>query len=1661
MNKIYRLKFSKRLNALVAVSELTRGCDHSTEKGSEKPVRTKVRHLALKPLSAILLSLGMASIPQSVLASGLQGMSVVHGTATMQVDGNKTTIRNSVNAIINWKQFNIDQNEMVQFLQESNNSAVFNRVTSDQISQLKGILDSNGQVFLINPNGITIGKDAIINTNGFTASTLDISNENIKARNFTLEQTKDKALAEIVNHGLITVGKDGSVNLIGGKVKNEGVISVNGGSISLLAGQKITISDIINPTITYSIAAPENEAINLGDIFAKSGNINVRAATIRNKGKLSADSVSKDKSGNIILSAKEGEAEIGGVISAQNQQAKGGKLMITGDKVTLKTGAVIDLSGKEGGETYLGGDERGEGKNGIQLAKKTTLEKGSTINVSGKEKGGRAIVWGDIALIDGNINAQGSDIAKTGGFVETSGHDLSIGDNAIVKTKEWLLDPDFVEIKAPDPSRNNTDIDDEFPTGTGKPNDPKKNSEGKTILTNKTISQLLKSAQTVNITARKTLTVNSSINIGNNSHLILHSDGQQNGGVKIDGDITSEGGNLTIYSGGWVDVYKNITLNTGHLNITTKKGDIAFEDKQGTSDLTITGQGTITAGNHKGFRFENVSLNGKGKGLLFNISRDSKIKYYQITNHFNGSLNVSGIVNISMILPKNESGYDKFKGRTYWNLTSLNVSEGGKFNLTIDSRGNSVATYLASNYNLNGISFTRDTIFNVGRGAKVDFDIKAAVGVIGSHTNLNYASFSGNVSVLGGGSVNFALDASSSTVKSPGVIIDSTYLNVSENSNLTFNTQGSTKVGFLIRKDLTLNATGGNISFKQLAGTDGLLEKSLVANKNITFEGGGNITLKADKKPIEIKGNITIKERTNVTLHGANYGGDKSALSIAGNVTNEGNLTVTGSVIDIAKNLTVEGSAKFLANPNFSFNVSGLFDNKGNSNISITRGGVHFKNINNSKDLSITTNSDSTYRTVIEGNITNEKGDLNITNNGNNTEIQIGGNISQKEGNLTIFSDKVNITKQITIKAGVDEEGSDPGTESNANLTIKTKELKLVKDLNISGFNKAEITAKEGADLIIGNSDNNNNANAKKVTFNQVKDSKISAGDYNVTLNSEVETSNGGSNAGNDNSTGLTISAKDVAVNNNITSHKTVNITASENVTTKVGTTINATTGSVEVTAKTGDIKGGIESNSGNVNITASGNTLEVSNITGQNVTVTATSGAVTTTEGSTINATTGNASITTQIGNINGKVESSSGSVTLVATGETLAVSNISGGTVTITADSGKLTTTKDSTINATTNSVDISVKEGNLQGAVEAKGDSVNITAKESNLTVSNVTAKNNVTVKAEQGILTTTSGGTIKSEESKVELTAQSGSIIGNVVAEKDSVTVTASAGKLSVANITGKTATLTAESGKLTTQAGSTISGTESVTTSSQSGDISGTISGNIVSVTATDSLTTQASSSITSNNGQTTLTAKDSSIAGSINAANVTLNTTGTLTTVAGSKIKAASGTLVINAKDAQLDGAASGDHTVVNATNANGSGSVIATTSSRVNITGDLITINGLNIISKNGKNTVLLKGVEIDVKYIQPGIASVNEVIEAKRALEKVKDLSDEERETLAKLGVSAVRFAEPNNAITINTQNEFTTRPLSRIVISEGRACFSNSDGATVCVNIADNGR
>nr|PRK35415.1 hypothetical protein BV196_01094 [Haemophilus influenzae] len=1015
--------------------------------------------------------------------------------------------------------------------------------------------------------------------------------------------------------------------------------------------------------------------------------------------------------------------------------------------------------------------------------------------------------------------------------METSGHYLSIDSNAIVKTKEWLLDPENVTIEAPSSSRGNAGIDSEFPGGSGTKESPKTNGEQPTVLTNETISNYLKSGTWVmNITAKKNLTVNSSINIGDSSHLILHSEGKNNGGVKIKEDITSNGGNLTIQSGGWVDVHKNITLGTGTLNITAK-GSIAFEGNgtekaRNASSAQITAQGTITnTGDQKQLRLNNVSINGTGIGLNF-------VSIQPNTSHrFDGELIISGRVHVNQTTPKNLSFW-KVSDESYWNVSHLTVKEKSAFSFTKFALNNNHGRETSRYRKGGGVIFlspTGHTNFTVKQGSVANFSFKAKNDT--NHANQLPIQFNSNISVDGGGKVLFCITSNYSG-RSVGIGMSS--INVSDGSNLTFNSSIRGQEAFNISKDLTINATGSFFELGQYSDTfngNGFNHDAIKSTHNISILGG-NVTLGGQDSSSTITGNINISQAANVTLRAYNGNGRNKQLTL-GNVSIEGNLSLIGASANINGNLSVKENAKFKGETQDNLNITGTFINNGDSKINISQGVVKLGNVTNDGDLNITTHAKHNQRSIIGGDIINKKGSLNITDSNKNAEIQIGGNISQKEGNLTISSDKINITNQITIKAGVDGDNSDSDATNNANLTIKTKELKLTQDLNISGFNKAEITAKDGSDLTIGNTNSADDTNAKKVTFNQVKDSKISAGDHNVTLNSKVETSGNTDNTGDGsgNNAGLTIAAKNVEVKNNITSNKTVNITASEKLTTKADATINATTGNVEVTAKTGDIKGEVKSTSGNVNITANGDTLNVS---------------------------------------------------------------NVSGNAVTITADKGKLTT-----------------------------------------------------------------------------------------------------------------------------------------------------------------------QASSSITSNNGQTTLTAKDGSIAGSINAANVTLNTTGTLTTVEGSNINAASGTLVINAKDAKLNGAASGDHTVVNATNASGSGSVTAVTSSNVNITGDLSTVNGLNIISKNGRNTVVLKGTEIEVKYIQPGVASVEEVIEAKRVLEKVKDLSDEERETLAKLGVSAVRFIEPNNTITVNTQNEFTTRPSSQVTISEGKACFSSGNGAAVCTNVADDGQ
>ena len=84
------------------------------------------------------------------------------------------TVRNSPGAILNWQSFSIAAGNKVYFDQVNAASKVLNRVTGNDPSLIFGSLASNGQVWLLNPNGVLFGQGARVDVASLVTSTLKI-----------------------------------------------------------------------------------------------------------------------------------------------------------------------------------------------------------------------------------------------------------------------------------------------------------------------------------------------------------------------------------------------------------------------------------------------------------------------------------------------------------------------------------------------------------------------------------------------------------------------------------------------------------------------------------------------------------------------------------------------------------------------------------------------------------------------------------------------------------------------------------------------------------------------------------------------------------------------------------------------------------------------------------------------------------------------------------------------------------------------------------------------------------------------------------------------------------------------------------------------------------------------------------------------------------------------------------------------------------------------------------------------------------------------------------------------------------------------------------------------------------------------------------------------
>ncbi|MDX8438520.1 MBG domain-containing protein [Mesorhizobium australafricanum] len=418
------------------------------------------------PLTALLLaSTALVGFTPARAQELPTGASVASGGVTIsKPSSSQLAIKQSTNsAIVNWQSFSIGAGARVDIDQPTSSSVMLNRVTGNTKSTIAGQLNANGQVFLVNPNGIAISKTGKVSAAGFVGSSLDIDDDDFKAGK--LKFKGKRASAAVSNEGSVSIGSGGYAALIGGRVDNSGTISVPLGKVGLGSGEEAALDLSGDGFLQVTVPTKANGSgalvSNSGVISADGGRVEIKAAAAKEaarqavnmSGLIEARTVS-GQSGAIVLGGGGGSVEVTGTLDASAKTGgKAGKVSVTGRKLKLK-GAVVDALGKEGGGSVkIGGDKQGSGT--LQHAETTEIDKDTTISAdaTGSGDGGTVIVWSDEQTdFAGKISARGGEISGNGGFVEVSGKQrLGFTGSADLRarfgyTGDLLLDPYNVTI---------------------------------------------------------------------------------------------------------------------------------------------------------------------------------------------------------------------------------------------------------------------------------------------------------------------------------------------------------------------------------------------------------------------------------------------------------------------------------------------------------------------------------------------------------------------------------------------------------------------------------------------------------------------------------------------------------------------------------------------------------------------------------------------------------------------------------------------------------------------------------------------------------------------------------------------------------------------------------------------------------------------------------------------------------------------------------------------------------------------------------------------------------------------------------------------------------------------------------------------------------------
>ncbi|MCC4309647.1 filamentous hemagglutinin N-terminal domain-containing protein [Alcanivorax marinus] len=381
---------------------------------------------------AVAVSVSVFGFSGAVHA-GPSGGQVVQGDASITPNGVETIINQLSNkAVINWNDFSIDPGELVKFIHQASTDVTLNRVTGDTVSQIKGALTANGNIFLINPNGIVFGATAEIDVAGLLATTFDIADQDFMdgKLNFSGELMNDAA---ITNQGKIEVGNGGFVYLIAPNVENTGHIIANVGRVTLANDGSYDIDLTGNGLVTFSVTdadltgatgsiknGPDGK-IEAGHVLLSGSQKDAVVSSVVNQGDITAATEltmagdDLEQSGKLTVTGPEGEVRL----QADNAITSTGGL-IKGDTAVLQAGTGIGAAGAVSTEVdHLDvSSEAGAIRvDEVDQLASLKIDTGDDAEINLKHES-QDPISGDPVFSDASVNFEG-DRLSTSGIVET------------------------------------------------------------------------------------------------------------------------------------------------------------------------------------------------------------------------------------------------------------------------------------------------------------------------------------------------------------------------------------------------------------------------------------------------------------------------------------------------------------------------------------------------------------------------------------------------------------------------------------------------------------------------------------------------------------------------------------------------------------------------------------------------------------------------------------------------------------------------------------------------------------------------------------------------------------------------------------------------------------------------------------------------------------------------------------------------------------------------------------------------------------------------------------------------------------------------------------------------------------------------------------------